>query len=272
MELALCNKALEHLPLEAFFELAAEAGFEFVELAPETLRTSLIEPDYSLRAQILQVARAHGLRIIGFNSILLHAPDLALVTRDRAQRERSSHMLVALIELTDEWRGPIVVVGSPRHRRRPEGATFDEATDLFIEGLRPACDLAAERGVAVCLEPLFAKLTDFMNDTEEAIAVIQRMKHPALRLVLDVKQMAREGPSFGALIERGAPWLGHFHANDANWEAPGEGDTDFRPIFRSLRQVGYEGFVSIEAFKWNGDPVDVLRRSHAYLQECLDTA
>jgi sugar phosphate isomerase/epimerase len=269
MQLALCNKALEHLPLEAFFELAAEAGFELVELAPETLRTSLIEPDYSLRVQILQVARAHGLRIIGFNSIFAHTPDLALVTRDRAQRERSSQMLVALIELTAEWCGPIMVIGSPRQRRRPNGATFDEAADLFIEGLRAACDRAAERDVAVCLEPLVAELTDFMNDTEEAIAIIQRMNHPALRLVLDVKQMAREGPSFGALIERGAPWLGHFHANDANREAPGEGETDFRPILRRLRAAGYDGIVSIEAFAFRGDPAQILRRSHDYLAECL---
>ena len=141
--------------------------------------------------------------------------------------------------------------------------------DLFIEGLRTACDRAAERDVAVCLEPLVAELTDFMNDTEEAIAIIQRMNHPALRLVLDVKQMAREGPSFGALIERGAPWLGHFHANDANREAPGEGETDFRPILRRLRAAGYDGIVSIEAFAFRGDPAQILRRSHDYLAECL---
>ncbi len=270
MQFALCNKSLEHLPLEAFFELAAEAGFRLVELVPETLRTSLIEPDYSLRVQILQVARARGLRIIGFNSIFAHTPDLALVTRDRSQRERSSQMLVALIELTAEWRGPIMVIGSPRQRGRPAGASFDEAADLFIEGLQPACDLAAKRGVAVCLEPLVTELTDFMNDTEEAIAIIQRVSHPALRLVLDVKQMAREGPSYGALIERAVPWLGHFHANDANREAPGEGDTDFGPILRHLRAAGYDGIVSIEALAFRGDPARILRRSHDYLMRCLE--
>jgi hypothetical protein len=39
VELALCNKAFEHLPLEAFFELAAEAG-----LSSSSWRPARCEP------------------------------------------------------------------------------------------------------------------------------------------------------------------------------------------------------------------------------------
>ena len=74
------------------------------------------------------------------------------------------------------------------------------------------------------------------------------MNHPAVKLVLDVKQIARETQNFKSAVEIALPWLAHVHVNDANMQAPGEGDTDFLPIIKSLKEVGYGGVISIEAF------------------------
>jgi prepilin-type processing-associated H-X9-DG protein len=48
-------------------------------------------------------------------------------------------------------------------------------------------------------------------------------------------------------------------ANDANRRGPGFGDTDFRPVFAALKQAGYEGYVSVEVFDYNPDPVTIAR-------------
>jgi sugar phosphate isomerase/epimerase len=42
--------------------------------------------------------------------------------------------------------------------------------------------------------------------------------------------------------------LGHIHFVDSNRRAPGMGHTDFGPIVRVLREIGYEGYVSAECF------------------------
>jgi len=272
MRIALCNKTLEHLPLEAFFDLAAGAGYDAVELGPQTLGTSVTSPDPAARAGVRRAAQRRGLAIVGFNSIFQDTQDLALVTRDAAVRRRSTAMLSGLAQLVGEWGARVIVVGSPRQRQAPPDATSEEAIRLFLDELLPACDVAAEHGVTFCLEPLEARLTNFMNDTAEGIAIIERAQHPALRLLLDVKQMATEGPSMPDLIRQGAPWLRHFHLNDANRHAPGEGATDFVPILRALLETSYTGAASVEAFAFNGPPDDVLRRSRAYLAACLEGA
>ncbi|MFM9066250.1 MAG: sugar phosphate isomerase/epimerase family protein, partial [Planctomycetota bacterium] len=71
------------------------------------------------------------------------------------------------------------------------------------------------------------------------------------------------------LIRDFAPWLHHFPANDPNRRGPGMGDMDFIPIFSALRDVNYDGWVSVEVFYY-APGVEVLARdSMAYMQKCL---
>jgi len=158
------------------------------------------------------------------------------------------------------------------HGTLPLATVMEPAIRYASEGFALLAGEAARLGITLCLEPLVASLTNFMNDTREGIAVARRMNHPAVKLVLDVKQISQETQSFQAAVDLALPWLAHVHVNDANTHAPGEGDTDFAPIIRKLKSVGYEGLLSIEAFAFTDDPAVVLPRSRAYLEEILAAA
>jgi sugar phosphate isomerase/epimerase len=70
-------------------------------------------------------------------------------------------------------------------------------------------------------------------------------------------------------IRRVAPYVAHVQANDANLGHPGSGEIDFVPIFRALRDVGYDRFVSVETFDFKPGPETIARESIEYMRRTL---
>jgi sugar phosphate isomerase/epimerase len=84
--------------------------------------------------------------------------------------------------------------------------------------------------------------------------------------------MCAEGREIPEIVREQRDMLAHVHANDANKQGPGFGDVDFRPILGALREIGYDGYVSVEPFEFVPDVDTVARRSLRYLRECLEQA
>ena len=71
------------------------------------------------------------------------------------------------------------------------------------------------------------------------------------------------------MIRANAEWMVHFHANDANLRGPGFGDTDYAPIAQALKDIGYDGYVSVEVFDYKPDPETIATKSLEYLRNYL---
>jgi len=106
-----------------------------------------------------------------------------------------------------------------------------------------------------------------MNTAEEAIQFIRRIPSPAFKIILDVKAMCSMGKPIADIIRESWPAFAYFHANDANLKGPGFGDVDFVPIASALKEVGYQGYVSVEVFKFEEGPEAIAQQSLDYLQK-----
>ena len=95
--------------------------------------------------------------------------------------------------------------------------------------------------------------------------MIREVDSPKVKLLLDVKAMSSESIAIPDIIRANRDMVRHFHANDANLRGPGFGDTDFVPIAAALREIGYDGWVSVEVFDFSPDPVTIAGRSMEYL-------
>ena len=136
-------------------------------------------------------------------------------------------------------------------------------TDTF----RDAVKTAEDRGVTVCIEPLAPSETNFINTAYEAVEFAQQFKSPAMKVILDVKAMCSEELSIPQIIRESTPLIAHFHANDKNLKGPGFGKVDFRPIAAALNESGYNGYVSVEVFKFDEGPETIATKSLEYLHE-----
>jgi sugar phosphate isomerase/epimerase len=120
--------------------------------------------------------------------------------------------------------------------------------------------------VTLCIESLSAAETDFINTVDDALRMAREMESPNFKVILDVKAMSSEGQDLPSIIRGAKGMVGHFHANDANRRGPGFGGTDFGPIAQALKDIGYDGYVSVEVFDFSPDPETIASRSIEYLR------
>ena len=101
----------------------------------------------------------------------------------------------------------------------------------------------------------------------EACSLIDRIGSPHVRLHLDVKAMSSEAKPIADVIRANAEHLEHFHANDANLQGPGFGAIEFAPIFQALRDIAYDGWVSVEVFDYTPGPDRLAKDSLDYMRK-----
>jgi len=269
MRLAICNELFEGWPLAEAFAFAAEVGYEAVEIAPFTLGGAPGELPGSRRAQIRDLAAAHGLGITGLHWLLAGAHGVHAAAADPEVSRRTLAYLRDLTRLCADLGGRVLVFGSPDQRSTPAGMAPAEARQRIAGTLRAWSGAAEDCGVTICLEALPPAETDQITTTAEAVAVVEEIGSPAVRLVLDVKSMSSEDTPVEEQIAQAAPYLAYVQVNDASRRGPGLGGTDFVPILRALARVGYRGDVSVEALDRGPDPVTVARTGYATLRAAL---
>jgi sugar phosphate isomerase/epimerase len=268
MRYAICNETFEGWDHERVCRYVAELGYTGLEVAPFTFAARVTDIPSERRKTLRRQAEDDGLRIIGLHWLLARTEGLHLTAADEAVRTRTAAYLVDLARCCRDLGGDLMVFGSPAQRRIPAGASAEQAAGYAADTFSRALPGIADCGVRLCLEPLARTETDFLTTCAEAVALLDRVGHPHFVLHLDVKAMSAEEAPVPELIRSHAARTGHFHANDPNRRGPGFGDTDFVPIFRALRQTGYQGWVSVEVFDYSPDPETIARESLRYMREC----
>ncbi|MCY2951936.1 MAG: sugar phosphate isomerase/epimerase [Planctomycetota bacterium] len=266
MKFAICNELFEGWAWEKVCGFAREIRYHGIEIAPFTLaeRAELIDPQR--RLEIRRIAEAQGLEIIGLHWLLVKPAGLYVTHPDAGIRRQTADYFCGLAELCGDLGGKVMVIGSPKQRSLLPGVTPEQAMGFAVEVYGAALEIAAKRGVTLAIEPLTPKETDFINTAAEGIELIQRIGHPSFRLHLDVKAMSAEAKPIPDVIRASAKHLAHFHVNDPNLLGPGMGEVRYEPIIAALREVGYDGWLSVEAFDFKAGAERIARQSVEYLR------
>ena len=266
MRLAVCNEMFGDRPVAEVFHTIRDIGYEGVEIAPFTLLPG-DEPfdardvPRETREQTRRLAAETGLEIVGLHWLMAKTEGLHLTSPEESVQRATADYLKALAELCADLGGRVMVLGSPQQRNLLPGVTHAQAMEHAAQVLRWAAPACVDLGVLIALEPLGPAEGDFLLTADSAVQLATMVDSPSVRLHLDIKAMASEGPPIPEIIRRHASWLEHFHANDPNLLGPGMGKVEIAPIMAALREVDYRGWVSIEPFKYEPTPEEVARIS-----------
>lgn len=269
MKFAICNELFEGWPWEKVCDFVRPLGYEGLEVAPFTLADSVEQLTPPRRAEICRAAANRGVEILGLHWLLVKPPGLYITHSDAAVRRRTADYFRQLVDLCADLGGKVMVIGSPKQRSLLPSVSRGQALEYTREVLRPSLDPAARRGVTLAFEPLGPAETDFVNTVAEAIDLIKSVDHPALRLNLDVKAMSSEAAPIGDVIRSAKGYAAHVQVNDPNLLGPGMGNVKYEPIVAALREIGYDSWLSVEAFDFKPGAERIARESIEYLKHVV---
>ena len=267
MKFGICNEIFKDWDIERGLQYAKDAGYDAIEIAPFTIANYVTEISAEKRQSIRAYAEKIGLEISAVHWVLVQAEGMYMTHTDPEIRAKTAQYFCDLVDFCGDLGGKAIVVGSPKQRNLLPGVSYEQAWAWAKEVFSPSIEKAAERDVVICFEPLAPAETDFINTAEEAIRFTKEFNSPNFKIILDVKAMCAMGKPIPDIIRESKGEFAYFHANDENLKGPGFGDIDFKPIAAALKEVGYEGYVSVEVFNFEEGPEVIATKSLEYLKD-----
>jgi sugar phosphate isomerase/epimerase len=222
-------------PIEVTIRRLAKYGYESIEIGGE--------PDKYDTKEVRQLLRENNLKCWG--SISLMFTGLDLIQADEAGRANTIQYLKDCVTMVKELDGTVMSIVPSEVGK--VNAQADEKTEWnwAVEGLREINDHARKEGVRIAVEPLNRFETNFLNRHDQAILLAKEVGENC-GVCLDAFHMNIEEANYRkALLETG-DMLFDFHVADNNRMAPGMGALNWRDIVGTLREIGYEGALTVE--------------------------
>lgn len=268
MKYAICNETFEGTSHREGLELAKKLGYSGVELAPFTLGLDAREISHQTRRDYRSMVEDLGMSIIGLHWLLAKTNGFHLTTDDRTVRNKTADYFKGLIELCSDLGGDVMVLGSPLQRNFSPPMTHEQAMANAVEVIKQFTEQLEKAKVRLAIEPLGPQEGNFLNHASQAREMIKAIDSPNVRLHLDVKAMSTEGRPIEQIVRENADWVIHFHANDPNKLGPGMGDVEQAPIFKALKDIDYNGWVSVEVFDYSPGVERILTQSMDTMRRC----
>jgi D-psicose/D-tagatose/L-ribulose 3-epimerase len=175
--------------------------------------------------------------------------DLSLISDDPNLRKKATARIADFARLAADLGARIVAgplyspVGLLVGRRRTAGE-WSRAVDAY-RSLGPVLE---DNDVTLALEPLNRFETYFLNTAADAARLCDEVAHPNVGILLDTFHANIEEKDLGEACRQAGSRLRHVHTSENDRGTPGSGHVDWRGLFRALREIGYDGWLTIESF------------------------
>lgn len=127
------------------------------------------------------------------------------------------------------------------------GPTADE-WKWGLDSMRGMAEYAGKVGVRLGVEPLNRFECYFLNAQADAARFVREVNHPACGMMYDTFHANIEEKSSPKALREIKDVLFHIHISENDRSTPGHGDVKWAEVFDAIIEIGYDGWLTIEAF------------------------
>jgi D-psicose/D-tagatose/L-ribulose 3-epimerase len=226
----------EHFPI---LEKLKKTGYDGVEIP-------IFEGDAAHYKSLRKELDKQGLAA---TTVACMMPESNPISPEASIRKAAVERLKWLIDMTALLEGELMAgpYHSPLAVFSGTGPTADEKKRA-VEVLRQAAEYAAQAKVKLTIEYLNRFECYFLTTAADAKALVKEVGHPSFSSMYDTFHANIEERDVAQTIKEFAGSFSHVHISENDRGTPGKGHVHWDETFKALREVKYDGWLTIEAF------------------------
>lgn len=155
------------------------------------------------------------------------------------------------LERASRLKSKYVVQGSPWSKKCPDGFEKERAFEQLVEWCIKIGDEASKYGITIALEPNNHQETNMICTFADTVKLAKAADHSYIKCLQDYFHLKMEKDTTESMKKYGKEYLVHTHF--ARFEGRGfpkdlSEDKEYEGYFQTLREIGYEGGISMEGF------------------------
>ena len=275
MKLAFSTNAFKRYPLEDSIREIAKIGYSGVEILcdvphayPPTFNDERVQ-------NVKQRVASCNLQISNLNAFTLYAVgDVyhpSWIEDQKDLREKRVDHTINCIRLAKK-------IGAKNLSTEPGGpvsasANIPDLEKIFFDGLSKVIKRAEENDVNVLVEPEPGLL---LENSHQFKRFIKKFSSSHIGLNFDIGHFYCVNEDPAALVYELADYIRHFHLADIagnrvhNHLIPGKGSINFRPVFDAMDDIGYRGFVTVELYPYQENPLEAAAEAYDFLRNLIN--
>lgn len=261
-----------------------EAGFQAVELEVDvdlnldTYRTRVDEVRHTLEENEVALSAIIGVvqQAFSTNDVLADRTLERFAQLCDLGAELKCRTIVICAYIPSEFekiQGTELYAGSPPLEiRLPADFNWVRFWDNAVSRFAQMCQVAAERGQQLVIEN---RVGDFVSTSDGVLNLVEEAGASNGGVLLDVAHTHASKEPLALVIAKMKDRLTYVHLADNDgsashhWPA-GQGNIDFKHVFQSLHDIGYDGYVNVDfGGVARGDIWDAVKQGRNYFEQCL---
>ena len=221
-------------------EKLSKLGYEGVEI-------SLRDPKIIKRKELKEVLKEKKMTLTALGTgQVVPSEGLTFIDPDNVIRKAAICRIKEHIDLASQFNSS-VIIGLIRGNL-PEGSQKNQSIEWAIEACQKCADFAQKYRVTILVEMINRYEVNWLNTVSEGINFLKKIRKNNVLLHIDTFHMNIEDPSFRNSIIEAKNLIGYVHIADSNRWVPGYGHLNFQEVISALKEINYQGFLSLEAF------------------------
>jgi D-psicose/D-tagatose/L-ribulose 3-epimerase len=277
MKYSISNWIYADEPLPVTFQRLQKYGYDGLELVGEPQRYDIQE--------IKGLCQEFGLSVLSVLGWSIWPLERDLAHPDSQMRQKALQYAAECVDLAVDVGAPLVVVipasaGRTSPIGQPDsGKAWKEAMarewDYAVKSVKAAAAYAEERGVLIAIEPINRYESFLVNNVDQGLRFVQEVGSEVVKLHLDTFHMNIEDKDLAEAVRKAGALLINMHISDSQRGPVGHGHTDFVAIIRALKEINYQGALTMEPLPPIPDAFmaismeEFLPLRDVYAEECI---